>query len=36
MANVIFTPNPQAQLDDVAKRRDILLGYHYTSQFKRG
>jgi hypothetical protein len=33
--NVIFTPNPQVQLDDIAKRRDILLGYHYTSQLKK-
>jgi hypothetical protein len=33
--HVIFTPTPQAQLDDIAKRKDILIGVHYNSQFKR-
>jgi hypothetical protein len=32
--NVIFTPDPQAQLDDIAKRRDILIGFHFTAQTK--
>jgi hypothetical protein len=32
--NVIFTARPQAQLDYVAKRRDILLGFFYRAQFK--
>jgi hypothetical protein len=32
--NVIFTPRPQAQLDDIAKRRDILMGFHFPSQLK--
>ena len=32
--NVVFTPNPQKQLDDIAKRKDILIGFHFTSQFK--
>jgi hypothetical protein len=33
--NVVFTSNPQAQLDDIAKRRDILIGFHFTSQFEK-
>jgi hypothetical protein len=33
--NVLFTPKPQAQLDDIAKRRDILIGFHFPSQFKK-
>jgi hypothetical protein len=33
--HVIFTPSPQAQLDDIAKRRDILIGFHFPSQFKK-
>lgn len=33
--HVIFTDRPQAQLDDIAKRRDILIGYHFTSQLKK-
>jgi hypothetical protein len=33
--HVIFTDSPQAQLDDIAKRRDILIGFHFNSQFKR-
>ena len=30
--NVIFSPNPQAQLDDIAKRREILMGFHWLAQ----
>jgi hypothetical protein len=33
--HVIFTPSPQAQLDDIAKRKDVLIGFHFNSQFKR-
>ncbi len=33
--NVIFSPNPQAQLDDIAKRREILMGFHWVAQMKR-
>ena len=33
--NVIFTPKPQAQLDDIAQRRDILIGFHFPSQTKK-
>jgi len=33
--NVIFTPDPQAQLDDISKRRDILIGFHFPSQFRK-
>ena len=33
--NVIFTPNPQAQLDDIAKRREILFGFHWAAQLKQ-
>lgn len=33
--NVIFTPNPQAQLDDIAKRREILFGFHWASRIKQ-
>jgi hypothetical protein len=33
--DVIFTPRPQAQLDDIAKRRDILIGFHFAAQLKR-
>jgi hypothetical protein len=32
--NVIFSPDPQAQLDDIAKRREILFGYYFVSQLK--
>jgi hypothetical protein len=32
--NVIFSPNPQAQLEDIAKRREILFGYYFMSQLK--
>lgn len=33
--NVLFTPQPQAQLDDIAKRKDILIGFHFTSQTQK-
>jgi hypothetical protein len=33
--HVIFTPEPQAQLSDIAKRRDILIGYQFIPQLKR-
>ncbi len=33
--HVIFTTQPQAQLDDIAKRKDILVGFHFASQLKR-
>ena len=33
--HVIFSPQPQAQLDDIARRRDILIGFHFPSQFKK-
>lgn len=33
--NVIFTPKPQAQLSDIANRRDVLLGFRFHSQFKQ-
>ncbi|HLZ74102.1 hypothetical protein [Phenylobacterium sp.] len=33
--HIIFSPQPQAQLDDIAKRRDLLTGFHFPSQFKR-
>lgn len=33
--NVIFTPDPQAQLDDIAKRRDLLLGFGWAAQMKQ-
>jgi hypothetical protein len=32
--NVIFTPKPQAQLDDIAKRREVLFGFHFAAQVK--
>jgi hypothetical protein len=32
--NVIFSPDPQAQLDDIAKRRDILFGFHWAAKTK--
>lgn len=32
--NVIFSSQPQAQLTDIAKRRDILFGFHFVSQMK--
>jgi hypothetical protein len=33
--NVIFTPTPQAQLSDIAKRRDILFGFHFRAELKK-
>jgi len=33
--HVIFSPSPQAQIDDIAKRRDILIGFHFPAQLKR-
>ncbi len=33
--NVIFTPDPQRQLADIAKRRDILFGYYLKAQVKK-
>jgi hypothetical protein len=33
--NVVFTPNPQAQLDDIARRKDVLIGFHYLAQGKK-
>jgi hypothetical protein len=33
--NVIFSPNPQAQLDDISKRRDILFGFHFIAELKK-
>jgi hypothetical protein len=33
--HVIFSPRPQAQIDDIAKRKDILIGFHFPSQLQR-
>jgi hypothetical protein len=33
--NVIFSAKPQAQLDDIAKRRDILFGFHFQAEAKK-
>ncbi|HLZ75238.1 hypothetical protein [Phenylobacterium sp.] len=33
--NVIFSAHPQAQLSDIAKRRDILIGYQFMPQLQR-
>jgi hypothetical protein len=33
--HIIFTPNPQAQVDDIARHKDILIGFHYFSQAKK-
>jgi hypothetical protein len=33
--NVVFTPAPQAQLNDIAKRRDILFGFHFLAEMKK-
>jgi hypothetical protein len=33
--NVIFSPKPQAQLEDIAKRRDILFGFHFQAEMKK-
>ncbi|HZZ32971.1 MAG TPA: hypothetical protein VFE10_13370 [Phenylobacterium sp.] len=32
--NVIFSTNPQAQLTDIAKRRDILFGFYFKADEK--
>jgi hypothetical protein len=32
---VIFTPYPEKLLFNVGRRREMLLGYHYRSQYKR-
>jgi hypothetical protein len=32
--NVIFSSNPQQQLSDIAKRRDILFGFHWAAKTK--
>jgi len=32
---VIFTPQPQAQIDDIARRKEILLGFHFQSQVRQ-
>ena len=33
--HVIFSVHPQAQLADIAKRRDILIGYQFRPQLQR-
>jgi hypothetical protein len=33
--NVVFSPRPQAQLDDISKRRDILFGFHFQAEMKK-
>ncbi|THD60400.1 hypothetical protein [Phenylobacterium sp.] len=33
--NVIFSAKPQAQLDDIAKRRDVLFGFHFRAEDKQ-
>jgi hypothetical protein len=33
--NVIFSTEPQAQVDDIYRRRDLLLGFRFHSQVKR-
>jgi hypothetical protein len=33
--NVIFSPKPQQQLSDIAKRRDILFGYYFRTDAKK-
>jgi hypothetical protein len=33
--NVIFTPDPQAQMTDIVKHRDILIGYQFLPQLAR-
>lgn len=33
--DVIFSAKPQAQLDDIAKRRDILFGFHFMAETKK-
>lgn len=33
--NVIFSAQPQAQLEDITKRRNILFGFYFAAQLKR-
>jgi hypothetical protein len=33
--NVIFSATPKAQIDDIYKRRDILMGFRFRSQVRR-
>lgn len=33
--HVIFSKAPQAQIDDIAKRREILLGFYWPAQFRQ-
>ena len=33
--NVIFSTEPKAQVDDIYRRRDLLLGFRFHSQVKR-
>jgi len=33
--NVIFSPQPQQQLSDIAKRRDILFGFYFKTDAKK-
>jgi hypothetical protein len=33
--NVIFSAQPQAQLDDIAKHRDVLFGFHFMAETKK-
>jgi hypothetical protein len=33
--DVIFSPQPQAQLDDIARRRDILFGFRFAADLKK-
>lgn len=33
--NVVFSPAPQAQVDDIYRRRDLLLGFRFHSQIRR-
>jgi hypothetical protein len=33
--HVIFSPQPQAQMEDIAKRRESLLGVHFAAQLRR-
>jgi hypothetical protein len=33
--HVIFSPQPQAQMEDIARRRESLLGAHFAAQLRR-
>ena len=33
--NIVFSPTPQAQIDDIYRRRDILLGARFRTQVKQ-